>query len=376
MGQPAYGTGGWSAEGHTIESDTDDRTGESNTDGSLVDWGVATATAHRLLPTGPVVAAEEAAQTVRQLRVLAVAAERHVRELTGMDDGRPPQPAKVVDRPGWVDAATNGLRLLLADHRAPDGVARRLLATTAGVQVGVALAFLGSRVLGQYDPFGGPASDPGHLLLVAPNVLTVQRALDVPAEDFRMWVCLHEATHRLQFNAVPWLREHFAGQVHAFVSATEDPDSLVGMVSRLPGALRGVRRDKAGGASDGLALLSLLQSPEQRVALDRLLALATLLEGHADHVMDAAGTSVVPAVRQIRQRFTARRRGGGLAERMMRALLGIDAKLRQYAEGAAFTRYVVDSVGMAGFNAVWTSPETLPTRAEITDPAAWLRRVC
>ncbi|MFN2496262.1 MAG: zinc-dependent metalloprotease [Pseudonocardiaceae bacterium] len=348
---------------------------DSAAPGAAIDWGIAAATAHRLLRPGPAVAAEEAALTVRQLRVLAVAAEGYVRELTGMDNGRPPQPAEVVDRPGWVDAATNGLRLLPADHRAADGVARRLLARTAGVQVGVALAFLGSRVLGQYDPFGGPPEAPGHLLLIAPNVLTAQRALDVPAEDFRMWVCLHEATHRLQFSAVPWLRDHFATQVQTFIAATDDPDSLIGMISRLPTALRGARRGQAGGASDGLGMLALLQSPEQRAVLDRLLALATLLEGHADHVMDAVGPAVVPSVRQIRQRFTARRQGGSLAERMMRAVLGLDAKLRQYAEGAAFTRHVVNAVGMTGFNTVWTSPETLPTRTEITDPAAWLRRV-
>ena len=119
--------------------------------------------------------------------------------------------------------------------------------------------------------------------------------------------------------------------------------------------------------------------PERRVeALEPTAepaALATLLEGHADHVMDAVGPSVVPSVRLIRQRFTARRQGGGLAERVLRAVLGIDAKLRQYAEGAAFTRHVVDVVGMDGFNMVWTSPETLPTRAEIIDPAAWLYRM-
>ncbi|MGH3797219.1 MAG: zinc-dependent metalloprotease [Pseudonocardiaceae bacterium] len=366
MGHPALGdTAGTKGHGGTVEPDTP---------GSPIDWGVVAATAHRLLPTGPAVAADEAAATVRRLRALAVTAEAHVRELTGMDDGAPPRPAEVVDRPGWVDAATDGLRLLLAENRGgqADGVARRMLARTAGVQIGVALGFLGSRVLGQYDPFGGSDSAPGQLLLVAPNVLTVQRVLDVPAEDFQMWVCLHEATHRLQFNAVPWLREHFAGQVQAFVGATEDPDSLSGMLSRLPAALRGARR---GEASDALALLTLLQSPEQQAVLDRLLALATLLEGHADHVMDAVGPEVVPSVRLIRKRFTVRRQGGGLTERVMRALLGIDAKLRQYAEGAAFTRHVVEAVGMAGFNAVWTSPETLPTRAEIADPAAWLRRV-
>ncbi|MGH3777516.1 MAG: zinc-dependent metalloprotease [Pseudonocardiaceae bacterium] len=340
--------------------------------GSPIDWAVAAVTAQRLLPAGPAVPPEEAGAAVRQMRALSVTAERHVRDLTGLDDGRPPRPADVVDRPGWVLAATEGLSRLLTDYRMPEGRARRLLATTAGVQTGVALAFLGSRVLGQYDPFGGPSEDPGRLLLVAPNVLTIGSTLDVPATEFQMWVCLHEATHRLQFNAVPWLREHFSNQVQAFVAAAEDPETVAKMAGRLPAALRGARR---GEASDALGVLALLQGPEQRAVLERLLALATLLEGHADHVMDAVGPSVVPSVRLIRQRFTARRQGGGLAERLLRAVLGIDAKLRQYAEGAAFTQHVVDAVGMDGFNAVWTSPETLPTRAEIIDPAAWLYRM-
>ncbi|MGH3855570.1 MAG: zinc-dependent metalloprotease, partial [Pseudonocardiaceae bacterium] len=294
------------------------RTGRA---GSPIDWAVAAVTAQRLLPAGPAVPAEEAAAAVRQLRALSVTAEEHVRKLTGLDDGAPPRPAEVVDRPGWVDAATEGLCRLLADYRIPAGKAGRMLSTTAGMQVGVALAFLASRVLGQYDPFGGPSEDPGRLLLVAPNVVTVGRTLDVPAEEFQMWVCLHEATHRLQFNAVPWLRDHFASQVRAFVAATEDPDNMAKMIGRLPSALRGARR---GEASDALSVLSLLQNPEQRAVLDRLLALATLLEGHADHVMDAVGPSVVPSVKLIRQRFSARRQGGGLAERVLRALLGID----------------------------------------------------
>ena len=337
-----------------------------------IDWAVAAVTAQRLLPAGPAVPHARAAMTVRQLRAMSVTAETHVREITGLDDGKEPPPAEVVDRPGWVDAATEGLCRLLADYRIPVGRARRMLATTAGVQVGVALAFLASRVLGQYDPFGGPSEDPGRLLLVAPNIVTVGQSLDVPPDEFQMWVCLHEATHRLQFNAVPWLRDHFASQVRSFMAATEDPDTVAKMVGRLPAALRGARR---GETSDALGMLTLLQNPEQRATLDRLIALATLLEGHADHVMDAVGPAVVPSVLLIRQRFTARRQSGNLAERVLRMVLGIDAKLRQYAEGAAFTRYVVDAVGMDRFNAVWTSPETLPTRPEIADPAAWLYRV-
>ena len=337
-----------------------------------IDWAVAAVTAQRLLPAGPALPVDDAAAAVRQMRAMSVIAEEHVRKLTGLDDGRPPRPAEVVDRPGWVDAAAEGLSRLLADYRTPEGRARRVLATTTGMQVGVALAFLASRVLGQYDPFGGPSENPGRLLLVAPNVVAVGETLDVPADEFQMWVCLHEATHRLQFNAVPWLREYFSGQVQSFVSSTEDPDTVTKMIGRLPTALRGVRR---GEAPDALGVLSLLQDPEQRAVLDRLLALATLLEGHADHVMDAVGPSVVPSVRLIRERFTARRQGGSIIERVLRAVLGMDAKLRQYAEGAAFTRHVVDAVGMDGFNVVWTSPETLPTRAEITDPAAWLYRM-
>ncbi|MGI9064156.1 MAG: zinc-dependent metalloprotease [Pseudonocardiaceae bacterium] len=343
-----------------------------------IDWDLAVSTGHRLLRPGPVVPRAEAEATVQRLREQAVAAEAHVRALTGLDDGRAPEPAHVVDRPGWVSSAAAGLRLLVPDDFGEppgggSGAARRFAARTAGVQAGVALGFLGSRVLGQYDPFGGDDPDRGRLVLVAPNVVAVQQALQVSADEFGMWVCLHEATHRLQFSAVPWLREHFAAEIREFlVAASADLDTVLGPLGRLPAALRTVRRD---GLSDTIGLISLLQSPEQRAAMDRLVALATLLEGHADHVMDAVGPSVVPSVATIRRKFTARRQGGGLADRVLRALLGIDAKLRQYAEGAAFTRHVVDAVGMRGFNDVWTSPETLPTRAEIADPSAWVRRV-
>jgi coenzyme F420 biosynthesis associated uncharacterized protein len=226
------------------------------------------------------------------------------------------------------------------------------------VQAGVVIAFLSGRVLGQYDPF----SDGGRLLLVAPNIVGAQRALEVSGEDFSMWVCLHEGTHRLQFTAVPWLAGHFAGLVSTLLASMDE--SSAPRLRDLPRRLR-----EAGGVVD------LLQSPAQREVLDRLLALSTLLEGHADHVMDAVGPDVVPSVRVIRDRFTARRKGGGLLDRVLRTLLGVEAKVRQYAEGAAFTGHVVDAVGMERFNTVWTGPETLPTRAEIADPAAWLRRV-
>jgi coenzyme F420 biosynthesis associated uncharacterized protein len=340
----------------------------------VVDWALAASVAKLLVSSGPDVSVAEAVDSVHQLRSLAVTAESHVRALTGLGRELPIRPGWVVDRAGWIDSATGGLQTLTSGMLTGDqqlgGSGRRIAAGAAGLQAGLALGYLGSRVLGQYDPYGDPNGE-GRLLLVAPNVVAVQRILDVPAYDFRLWVCLHEATHRLQFTAVPWLRDHFASLVASFLSTMDSTAN--GLVERLPEALRAARRGTAGGDAGGL--VAYLQSPQQREALNKLLALATLLEGHADHVMDAVGPKVVPSVATIRTRFTARRRGGGLLDRLLRALLGVDAKVRQYTKGSAFTRHVVDTVGMAGFNAVWTAPQTLPTRAEIDDPAAWLRRV-
>lgn len=339
-----------------------------------VDWGVAVATAQRLVKPGPAVPMEEAELTVAQLRDATGYAETHVRELTGLGHDLPLDPADVVDRRRWVEAAAEGLAALTdgvlpaSSNRPMGGV----LAGSAGVQAGMVLAFLGGRVLGQYDPFGGDGKS-GRLLLVAPNIMAAQRALDVPAEDFQMWVCLHESTHRLQFNAVPWLRGYFAGEVASFLAGLDE--TATGAFTRLPEVMKQIRR--RGEETDGgpLGLVEMLQSPKQREVFDRLIALSTLLEGHADHVMDAVGPAVVPSVATIRARFTARRRGGGMLDRILRTLLGVDAKVKQYAAGAAFTRYVVDEVGMTGFNRVWESPETVPLRAEIADPAAWVRRI-
>ncbi|GAB2652088.1 zinc-dependent metalloprotease [Saccharopolyspora gloriosae] len=345
-----------------------------------LDWDLAAATAGRLMQTGPEVSRSEAAHAVRELRRASVAAETHVRELTGLGLDLPVLEGDVVDRTEWVRAAARGLSELtgiaLNSRSTGSDLLGGLGVRGAGVQAGLVLSYLGTKVLGQYDPFlpSDQGTRPGRLLLVAPNIVAARQALDVPADDFTMWVCLHESTHRLQFNAVPWLRDHFADSLGMLLS---DLDSSPGeLLSRLPGAVRGVRAGPDAQSSPGvLGLVELLQGPRQRAALDRILALSTLLEGHADHVMDAVGPEVVPSVATIRRRFTERRQGGGLLDRLLRSVLGVDAKMRQYAQGAAFTRHVVREVGMDGFNAVWTSPEHLPTRAETTDPAAWLRRV-
>ncbi|HEV7979059.1 zinc-dependent metalloprotease [Amycolatopsis sp.] len=338
----------------------------------MVDWSLAASTGAFLVKGGPSVPFDEAERAVTELRELTKDAEGHVRELTGLGAGLPLLPGAVVDRPGWVRSAAAGMDALTSKAlpRVQGGPLGPLLAGSAGVQTGVVLSFLASRVLGQYDPFGGPERT-GQLLLVAPNVVAAEKAMKVDGTDFRMWVCLHECTHRLQFTAVNWLRDYFADEVERLIGglASTDAEGLADIFGRLPDTLKEARKAKS------LGIAELLQTPQQREVLHKLLALSTLLEGHADYVMDAVGPAVVPSVDEIRAKFTQRRKGGGVFDRLLRSLLGVEAKMRQYAEGAAFTRHVIDTVGMAGFNAVWTSPNTLPTKSEISDPASWVRRV-
>ena len=358
-----------------------------------VDWGFAKETGRRLVSAGPQVTASQAAEVVAALRSAAERSRAPVAETARMHSPAGSRHVLIVDRPGWVEANVDSLQsmlepviaAMLAKRRAAakpvrgiggDSLGSHLVkdvgSKVSGAEVGALLSFFASKILGQYDlaPDGTP-----RLLLVAPNVLHTEKELGVDPSDFRLWVCLHEETHRVQFTAVPWLRSYFAAEVGRFLSlaqvASASGEQRSALLERLPDVLREIRSSGA----DSLAVVELLQGPEQRAVLDRLLALTTLLEGHADHVMDAAGPEVVPSVATIRAKFTMRRRGGGLIDRILRALLGVEAKVRQYAVGSAFTSHVVLAAGMDGFNRVWDRPENLPTRAELAEPGAWLRRV-
>ena len=346
---------------------------------SVVDWTVALSTARKLVKPGPQITADGAAEVVAALRAAAVRAEAYVVEVTGLPVPPATAPVLVVDRPGWIQANLDGFRQTLAPLEGKLG--EKLQSNPAmtavgslvtGAEVGALLSYLAPKVLGQFDPFfpGAPGEPGGRLLLVAPNVVAVERELKVDPADFRLWVCLHEETHRVQFTAVPWLREHLNAQIGAIVDSAElDSSALLQML------VDGIRRvSQALRAGEEVSIVDLVQTRAQRETVDRITAVMSLLEGHADVVMDSVGPAVVPSVAEIRQRFDVRRQGRG-ADRVVRRLLGLDAKMRQYRDGARFCRTVIDAVGMTGFNQVWTSPETLPSRAEIADPALWLARV-
>ena len=351
----------------------------------MVDWDLAVSAAARLAGPGPMITRPEADAVVAELRADAERSTGLVREFTGLEATERTAPVLVVDRTGWIQANADGfadvlgplVEKLQAKRGAPNPVTEAVGSKVTALEVGGLLGFMSSKVLGQFDPFfSGPGHDgvapaAGRLLLVAPNIVHVENELDLDSRDFRLWVCLHEETHRVQFTAVPWMTEHIHGEIDRLVSAVDlDPAKVAAVlgdaVKRIGDVVRG---------DEEVSLLDLFSTPEQRVVMDRLTGVMSLLEGHADVVMDGVGPQVIPSVDEIRRKFNQRRKGTSYLDRVLRRLLGLDAKMAQYRDGAAFVRAAVDAVGMDGFNAVWAGPENLPSKAEIGDPAAWVRRL-
>jgi len=371
----------------------------------MIDWDLAISTGVRFARQGPQVSLADARAVVAELRGLTAVVQQPVREVTGLTSQVSAGPVAVVDRPGWIRANVGGFRVVLeplAEKLAERGsavpAAGSVLGTVGsrftGVQAGLILAYLSARVLGQYELFlppgesggagssatahsganganGAVAPSVGRLTLVAPNIVMVERELGVDPHDFRRWVCLHEETHRVQFTSVPWLRGYVQGMMTEFLLASDlDPGAILDRMRAAAGAVAGAVR-----GGDGESLVEAMQTPAQRALLDKLTAVMTLVEGHGDYVMDAVGPRVVPSVAEIREKFSHRRSSAGRVEQILRRILGIDLKMKQYAEGSLFVRTVVEEVGMDRFNKVWTGPETLPTRAELARPADWIARV-
>jgi coenzyme F420 biosynthesis associated uncharacterized protein len=340
----------------------------------MIDWELAISVGTRLAGPGPDISRDEARAVVAELREDAGRSTSLVREYTGLVAAGRTAPLYVVDRPGWIRANTESFDVLLSPMVAkmtekkgpPTGVSKAVGSRVTGAEVGAVLGFLGGKVLGPFDPFRDPA---GRLLLVAPNIVHVERELGANPTDFRLWVCLHEETHRVQFTAVPWMRDHLFGQIERLADQLEPTKLLDDGLRRLVEATRGGPDGQRG------SLLDVLGTPEQREIMDHLTGVMSLLEGHADVVMDGVGPSVIPSVAEIRKKFNTRRKGAGPLDRFLRRVLGLDAKMAQYRDGAKFVRGVVDKVGMADFNVVSQDPAHLPSKAEIAHPAAWLSRV-
>jgi coenzyme F420 biosynthesis associated uncharacterized protein len=341
----------------------------------LLDWETAANIGSRFSGTGPPIR-RHAVATLREHFAEQVAqAESLVGDFTGLLVNGPPSRPWVMRRPEWI---TQNLR---AFERVIDPFARRIAEKRSGgilspvrrkalgFQLGALLGLLSRRVLGQYDPFA-PPDDRNLIYFVGPNVVGLEQKFRFPVPDFRLWLSLHEVTHRLQFDGVPWLAGYVNGLVKTYLDAIDlDPGRLVE-------ALRRAREEigREGRRPHGLGILALLMTPEQRETFERMQAVMSLLEGHGNFVMDALAEGRVRKAAWMRRVLHERRRSRGLGRLFQRAV-GLEAKVRQYSLGERFVAKAVGRAGMEGFNLVWAREENIPTLDEIQHPETWVERV-
>jgi coenzyme F420 biosynthesis associated uncharacterized protein len=345
-----------------------------------VDWALAERVALRVAGREPFARSYHADSLAPDFAELTAVAEELVAETTGLRSLAGPARARVTDRQGWVTANVASFQRLLRPlvDKFGDKMSSSPLAPVtrmaAGAEVGALLGWMSTRVLGQYDLLVIEDEDPldqDLVYYVGPNVLALEKMFAFPPREFRLWLALHEVTHRAQFTGVPWMREHFLGLVTQTLDAVDpDPKRFLDAIDR---AVRAARDGQNPLAEGGLA--ALVASDEQRAVLDQVSGLMSLLEGHGDVTMDRAGEGLVPSAerfgRVLRQR---RQQTNGLAK-LLQQLIGLEAKLNQYQQGEAFIGRVEEAGGTELLDRVWESPELLPSILEIRDPDLWIERV-
>ncbi len=332
----------------------------------LVDLRVARASARLVLPR--TTTAEGDARALRRLvREELPQIDRAARAWTQLGTDLPPTEVRVVGRMGWVEANLAIVTGLFAQVASRVPVRPAGSAQLVGVQLGTLLGLLSTRVLGQFVlPLAGPGA--GQLVVVGPNVLELGERSPEVADDLRRTVLLHEVAHRLQFDGVPWLGQHLRDLVAQYLQdGPTDPASILRITRRLPGAV--VEALRGGGME---SILQALLTAAQVTTLDQAQALMSLLEGHGNATMHLATGDVVEDPDGVQRALDERR--DDLAGKVLRQVAGLERKHRQYAEGEAFVRHVVDAAGVARLNRAYEGPEQLPTPGEIAEPAAWLAR--
>jgi putative hydrolase len=355
-----------------------------------IDWRIAQRVGERIAgspPFGGVSAAD--------VQPLAHDFAARVSAYSGLEAPAELPPLEAVDRRTWIAANLSTMRPLLAplSERLGEGagpLAAPLNAISGlllGAQVGALTGVLSQRVLGQYDLALLDPSAPPRLLLVAPNLALTARSLGVDREELVLWVSIHEITHAVQFSAAPWLREHLGGIVKELIE---------GLQVKLAGRSADGDGEPHGSSWPGLGRLKLPDPSELRELaerarrgellrltlgedrwqlVERMQAAMSLIEGHAEHTMDAVGAEVLPTLPRLRAAMNRRREARPLPWRVLERLLGLELKLRQYELGRRFCDGVVEQAGAHALARAWEGPESLPTPAELAAPAEWLARV-
>lgn len=347
---------------------------------AVIDWDLAERVAVRFSGREPFADSYHYDALAPDFAELTALAEDRVVTTTGLVSTAGPARARVVDRPAWIAANLASFQRLLRPltdklgERMGTSPLAPVTQKVAGAEVGALLGWMSTRVLGQYDLLVVEDEDLENqdiVYYVGPNVLALEKRFAFPPREFRLWLALHEVTHRAQFTGIPWLRTHYLGLVDEVVGAVDpDPKRFIAAMARVADDLREGRKPLDGG---GLA--AVLANPEQRLALDRVAGLMSLLEGHGDVTMDRAGADQIPSAdrfgRVLRQR---RQQTNGLA-RLLQRLMGLEAKLAQYEQGEKFIEAIEAVGGPTALDTVWEDPARLPTLAEIRDPAGWLARI-
>jgi coenzyme F420 biosynthesis associated uncharacterized protein len=345
----------------------------------VVDWPLAERLALVLAGSGP--AWDGSAE---ELRPESDRAARLVRRYTGLRPKAPLPEAELVDRAEWARVNLESFQHLSArveehienrvsgsNNGRVSGIQRTIVRTATGAEIGLAVGYLSQRVIGQYDvALIGPARTP-RLLFVGPNLSAARDRLEVKPDLFLRWIALHETTHAVHFASVPWLREHIgaiAEELFEKAAVEVKPTEILGKLARLNP--RELLRSAKGGE-----LATLLLPEDQRRLIDRLTAAMTLVEGYAEHVMDAVGDQLDPGYSELRRALDRDRERRGLLDSIVSKVLGLEMKLAQYRRGKAFADEVVRDHGVRTLNRAWSGPEALPRPEELDTPAEWVERV-
>jgi coenzyme F420 biosynthesis associated uncharacterized protein len=341
----------------------------------MIDWGLAER-------VGGFVAGEPEGgmELAGDLDAFTGDAVTRVTAYTGLHPARAIPAPEAIGRRAWLTANLASMRTLMApvdaklrESAAGGGLGAPLKAVGGvllGAEVGGLVGYLAQRVLGQYELVLLDAASPERLLFVAPNLRDAAARLEVDEADLVAWVAFHEVTHAVQFTSVPWLKDHLGGLLRRLLDTVDvqvDPQAIV----RLPstGDLRAlVERLREGG------LVTLMAGPERMAIIDEMQAAMAVVEGHAEHVMDAVGADALDSLDELRAALDRRRDEKPPAVRLLEKLLGLELKMRQYQLGKSFCDAVVDLGGIEALNRVWSGPEALPSLAELEAPARWLSR--
>jgi coenzyme F420 biosynthesis associated uncharacterized protein len=342
----------------------------------MIDWIIAERIATFVAGTG------DAQAPTADLAALAAESEVRVTAYTGLHPARPLPPPEGIGRREWVTANLQSMRALLDPvlQRAGENLGPLRPAAQIGVglvvstEVGVLVGYLAQRVLGQYELVlldEAVQERPPRLLFVLPNLGQAVRAFGADEKEFMTWVALHEVTHAVQFAGVPWLHSYVAGLIRELLATAE-------LRIEAPHKLRVPTRDEIRRVAGSLRrgdLISVVTSEPERQTLDRVQAVMAVIEGHAEHVMDAVAPDLLPSLPKLRAALDRRRRSQTGLSRLVARLLGLDMKLRQYEQGKFFCDAIVRQRGPDALRQMFSGPESLPTFTELTDPPAWIARV-